>query len=66
MNIRLTTIERAYEIARSGQVRTVTEIRTQLRAEGYTDAVAQIYGNALITDLRRLCLAARESPQPLQ
>lgn len=58
MNRQLTTIERAYELAKSGEVRTITEIRDRLREEGYSDAKVQIYGRVLLTDLRRLCVAA--------
>jgi hypothetical protein len=59
MNLRPTTVERAYQLAKSGGFSGATEIKARLRAEGYMDADAQIYGPTLRSDLRRLCLAAR-------
>jgi hypothetical protein len=51
MPTRLTTIERAYELAREGNA--ITEIKKKLRAEGYMDAEAQLYGRALAASLKR-------------
>jgi len=48
------TVERAYQLASSGNVRTITEIRQRLYREGYLDANAQLSGRTLIQDLRRL------------
>jgi hypothetical protein len=59
-NIRSSTIERAYELARSGQFRTVSRIRDRLRAEGYADATAHFSSPTLVADLRRLIAAARQ------
>jgi len=56
---RPSTVERAYELARSGRYATVSEIRLRLRAEAYHDAVAQLEGRAIVADLRRLMVAAR-------
>ncbi len=61
MTLRPTTLERAYQLAKSGLFTGATEIKAKLRAEGYGDAEAQIYGPTLRADLRRLCLAARSS-----
>lgn len=55
--IRPTTLERAYELARSGACRTVTEIKQQLLAEGYERVRDSLYGPTLNTALRKLCQA---------
>lgn len=47
-----TALERAFELARSGQFVSVTEIKDRVRAEGY--AVAQLEGGALSKQLRQL------------
>lgn len=60
MSHRPTTVERAYELARSGECVGVAEIKLQLRREGHSDVAGQLYGRAITTDLRRLCEAARE------
>jgi hypothetical protein len=63
INSRSSTVERAYELARSGQFRTVSEIKIRVRAEGYYDAVAQLEGRTIGADLRRLLAAARASAE---
>ena len=52
---RTTTLERAYELARGGDCRTVTEIKQQLLAEGYERVRDSLYGPSLNTALRKLC-----------
>jgi hypothetical protein len=56
---RLSTLERAYQLARSGTVTGVDEIKAKLRAEKYEHVAAQLYGRSLVADLRRICTAAR-------
>jgi hypothetical protein len=53
-----TTIERAFELARSGRYATVTSIRKQLRLEGYQEK-SQLQGRALYGQLRLLILAQK-------
>jgi hypothetical protein len=48
-----TTIERAFDLARSGRFATVTSIRKQLRVEGYQEK-SQFQGPALYKQLRLL------------
>jgi hypothetical protein len=48
-------LERAYQIARSGTCRSITELKTKLAAEGYSAVNSQLYGKQLNDDLRRLC-----------
>ncbi len=59
MDIRPTAMERAYELARSGDCATVADIKARLRAEGLAED--QIFGPKLLADLRGLCNAAREA-----
>jgi len=59
LDSRSSTVERAYQLARSGQFRTVGEIKIRVRAEGYYDAVAQLEGRTISTALRRLIVQAR-------
>ena len=47
-----TTLERAFELAKSGEHDTVNLIKKKLKAEGY--AIDQIDGKALTTQLRAL------------
>ncbi len=47
-----TSLERAFQLARSGQYSTTDEIRTVLRAEGY--ATEQLTGPELLKQLRTL------------
>jgi hypothetical protein len=61
MNYRPTTVERAYELARSGEYGGVSEIKARLRAEGLRDVEGQLYGRSIGTDLRRLCTEAQAS-----
>jgi hypothetical protein len=65
MNSRPTTIERAYELARSGACRTVSEIKQRLTAEGYDRVRDSLYGQSLNADLRKLC-QAHYAPPPGQ
>jgi hypothetical protein len=51
---RATTVERAYQLAMSGKVRSITEIRQRLHSEGYVDSNAQLTGRTITNDLRRL------------
>jgi hypothetical protein len=56
----ISTVERAYQIARSGKFRLVSEVQQQLRMEGFTDAKAQLTSRTLTADLRRAMEAARQ------
>jgi hypothetical protein len=52
-------IERAYQLARSGAYATVGEVKSQLRAEGYTNVDGHFTGAALYGALRKLCATSR-------
>jgi hypothetical protein len=55
-----TTIERAFELARSGRFATVTSIRKQLRLEGYQEK-SQLQGWTLYNQLRLLIAAQKKA-----
>jgi hypothetical protein len=50
-------IERAFQLARTGQYGSVEDLKRKLRAEGYT--VAAITGPTLLRQLRELIKAGR-------
>ena len=55
MQNRPTTLERAYELARSGRCRTVSDIKQALSSEGYARIQDALYGPTLGAALRKLC-----------
>ncbi|HEY0027000.1 MAG TPA: hypothetical protein VGC35_03950 [Allosphingosinicella sp.] len=56
-----TTIERAFEIARSGSCTSVQEIRMALKKERFDNVEAHLAGPSLARQLRTLCEAAKVS-----
>ena len=56
MDYRATALERAFELARSGECEDVGAIREGLRREGYM--LSQIVGPSLTRQLRALCVEA--------
>jgi hypothetical protein len=56
MDPNLSALERAFQLARSGRVSNVEEIRKRLKQEGY-DANAVFVGRSLKTQLRDLIKA---------
>ncbi len=58
MTFRPTTLERAYQLADSGECRTVTEVKKRLQAEGYDRIADQLYGRVVTNALRDRCAAA--------
>ena len=57
----LSTVERAYQLARSGTCRSVEEIRLTLMRERYDAVQAHLSGPSIKKDLARLCKAAAEA-----
>lgn len=55
MQNRPTTLERAYELARTGRCRTVSDIKQALASEGYDRIQDSLYGPTLGAALRKLC-----------
>lgn len=62
MHNRLTALERAFELARSGECHGTDEIRKRLNAEGYSGQ--QVTGPTLLRQLRELCAQARVEAEP--
>ena len=58
------TIERAYELARSGDCANVQEIRKRLKAEGFSGVMRHLDGHAIQQALIALCAAAKVAPPP--
>jgi hypothetical protein len=54
---RLTELERAFQLAKSGRCGSVRDIREQLRSEGYS--IGQIIGKTLSKQLQALIQTAR-------
>jgi virulence-associated protein VapD len=52
---RPTTLERAYELAREGRCRTVSDIKQALSSEGFDRIQDSLYGPTLSAALRKLC-----------
>lgn len=52
-------IERAFELAKSGEYATVSEIKKQLDAEHYSSTTSYLQGSSLTGQLRRLIFAAK-------
>ena len=63
MTFRPTTIERAYELAKSGTCRTVGDIKAKLQAEGHERVQDRLYGGSLTSALRKLCVANYVAPE---
>ena len=61
MTTQRTVLERAYDLAKSGDCAGVPDIRARLKAEGYpySDVRDQLYGRTVTMALHRLCLAAQ-------
>jgi hypothetical protein len=56
-----TALERAFQLAKSGNVATVDALRRQLKAEGYLDF--KVTGKELTTQLRALIQVSRKPEQ---
>lgn len=53
-------VERAYQIAASGEVNDILHIKTKLNQEGYFEIDAHLDGSGIRRDLKRRIVAARE------
>jgi hypothetical protein len=58
MNQHQTTLERAYELARSGECTGVADIRDALTRERFSDVAGQLYGPTIQKQLKRICREA--------
>jgi hypothetical protein len=52
---RLTTLERAYELARAGPSASIGEIKQRLKHEGFEAVEGHLSGPLIMSQLRRLC-----------
>ncbi len=57
MDYSVSTLERTFELAKSGHYRTVSAIKIALKKEGYS--VAQLQGASLSAQLRKLIAEAK-------
>lgn len=62
MSIRPTTIERAYQLAASGECAGVGEVRSRLQAEGFSNIAGHLYGSTITAALRTRCKTAYTPP----
>ena len=56
---RLSTVERAFELARSGSYRTIDEIARRLKQEQLDNVDAHLGGTSIRKDLRQICAEMR-------
>ena len=56
---RSSTVERAFELARSGGFRTIEEIGRQLKLEQRDSVDAHLAGSSIRKDLRQICADTR-------
>ena len=56
-----TTLERAFDLARSGECASVNDIRMRLKAERFDQVDAHLAGPAIARQLRLLCETARDT-----
>jgi len=62
MTDRPATVERAYQLAKSGDCANVDDIKARLKAEGYPSVWQHLSAPMLTRDLRGLCAAAVKKP----
>jgi hypothetical protein len=62
MDQNATAVERAFQLARSGNYATIDAVKLQLRGEGYSDH--QVVGRSLAKQLNALIKGARENQTP--
>ena len=58
------TIERAYELARSGRVPNVASLKTRLKADGCRAVDALLAPRAIRGHLEAICAATFQAPRP--
>jgi hypothetical protein len=59
----LSTIERAFALARTGRYTTLTQLQTQLRDDGCRAVEALLAPRAIKNHLEAICAASSKSPQ---
>ena len=61
--MQLHTLERAFELARTGECTSVDDIRKRLKAEQYSQVDAHLAGASVRRQLLDLCREARGEPK---
>ena len=61
MNPDVSALERAFQLARSGRVASIQDIRAQLKREGYNDRAVE--GRSLTSQLRDIIKAAQATQE---
>jgi hypothetical protein len=64
MESKVTALERAFQLARSGRMATVEDIKKRLKQESYDERAVADGGGSLTTQLRGLIRAAGADTQP--
>jgi hypothetical protein len=60
--IRPTTVERAYQLAQSGECASITEVKQRLKAEGYEHVTEHLSVLTVAKAIRDFCRSARKDP----
>jgi hypothetical protein len=55
-----TTVERAFDLARSGECRTIEDIRRRLKTERFSDVDQNLHSPSLKKQLQELMKASRQ------
>ncbi len=66
MTTRPSTLERAFELARSGECASTSDIRLRLKRERHDQVEAHLQGAAISRQLRLLCEEARRARPPAE
>jgi hypothetical protein len=59
---RPSVIERAFQVAKSGKVANIVELRARLAEEGYSNVAMALTGRALAQQISRMIVEARAAP----
>ena len=62
VNDRPGVIERAFQIAKSGKVGNIKDLRTQLAEEGYSNVTVVLTGRSLRQQISRMIVEAKAAP----
>ena len=61
-NDRPGVIERAFQVAKSGKVSNIKDLRMQLAEEGYSNATVVLTGRSLRQQISRMIVEAKAAP----
>jgi hypothetical protein len=66
MESKVTALERAFQLARSGRMATIDDIKKRLKREGYDERVVTEGGRSLTLQLRELIRTSGLAPKPAE